>query len=242
MDTSHRASRRSRATVLGIVALTLAGAALAQDAVPLPLKLPKPNFIGTPGDLAENPHLEKPLGKARPVPTVPAGTVNLSLKKPVTSSNPPYSGTLAQLTDGNKDAASGTTVELKPRLQWVQVDLGAASELSYILIWHFHEQPVVFRDVIVQVSNDAEFKTGVTTLFNNDYDDTAKADKVEGKTPNILALETGKNLEYVETNEGKLIPANKTKARYVRFYSRGSTFTDPLNRYTEVEVYGLPAK
>ena len=226
--------------IMGLVALTLAGAALAQDMVPLPLKLPKPNFIGTPGDLAENPHLEKPLGKARPVPTVPAGTVNLSLKKPVTASSVPYSGTLAQLTDGIKDAQSGTTVELKPRLQWVQVDLGATSELSYIVVWHFHEQPVVFRDVIVQTSNDPEFKMGVTTLFNNDYDDTAKADKVEGK--NLVGLETGKNLEYVETNEGKLIPANKTKARYVRFYSRGSTFTDPLNRYTEIEVYGLPAK
>ena len=88
---------------------------------------------------------------------------------------------------------------------------------------------MVFRDVIAQVSNDPTFATGVTTLFNNDWDNTGK-------------LGEGKDLEYVESNEGKLISAKKTKARYVRLYSRGSTFTDPLNRYTEVEVYGLPGK
>ena len=31
-------------------------------------------------------------------------------------------------------------------------------------------------------------------------------------------------------------------SRAVRLYSAGSTYSDPLNRYTEVEVYGLPAK
>ena len=238
MDKSHRT--RKRATALGLISLALAGAAFAQDLVALPAVLPKPNFIGTPSDLAENPRLEKALGKPRPVPQVPVGTINLALKKPVTASSEPYSGKLAQITDGIKDAAAGTTVEMKPRLQWVQVDLGASSELSYILFWHFHEQPVVFRDVIVQASNDPEFKTGVTTLFNNDWDDSAKADKTLGSL--LTGLETGKSLEYMETNEGKLVPANKVKARYVRLYSRGSTYSDPLNRYNEIEVYGLPAK
>lgn len=213
-----------------LTALSLSGLALAQEeGIPLPTVLPKAVFIGTPSNAPASPNVEKPLGKPRPVPSVPKGTVNLALKKKVTSSKAPYEGSLDLITDGDKDAKQGSAVELYPKLQWVQVDLGAASELYYILVWHFHEQPVVFRDVIVQVSNDPNFVEGVTTLYNNDVDNSA-------------GMGIGKDREYFETSEGRLIPANKTKARYVRFYSRGSTYTDPLNRYTEVEVFGMPAK
>jgi hypothetical protein len=215
--------------VLSLAALSLGISAGAQDTVPLPVNLPKPNFIGTPADLVDNPHLEKPRTTPRTLPMVPKGTVNLALKKPVTSGTTAFSGELSQITDGINAAKPGNTVEIKPRFQWVQIDLGAVSELSYVILWHFHEVAVVFRDVVVQVSSDPEFKTGVTTLFNNDWDNSGK-------------LGEGKDLEYVESNEGKLISAKKTRARYVRVYSRGSTFTDPLNRYTEVEVYGLPGK
>ena len=38
-----------------------------------------------------------------------------------------------------------------------------------------------------------------------------------------------------------LVQIKGLKGRYVRLYSNGST-ADDLNRYTEVEVYGLPAK
>ena len=74
MDKSHRT--RKRATAQGLISLALAGVAFAQDLVALPVMLPKPNFIGTPSDLAETPRLEKALGKPRPVPQVPAGTVS----------------------------------------------------------------------------------------------------------------------------------------------------------------------
>jgi hypothetical protein len=86
---------------------------------------------------------------------------------------------------------------------------------------------VVFHSVIVQVSDDPNFIDGVTTLFNNDQE-------------NAAGLGIGKDREYFETYEGKLIDAKGIKARYVRLYSKGSTYQDPLNRYTEVEVYGLP--
>lgn len=200
-----------------------------QDTIPLPSVLPKPVFIGTPSNALNTTNVEKPLGRPRPIPQVPKGTVNLALHKKVTSSKAPYEGSLDLITDGDKEAKEGSAVELYPKLQWVQVDLGASSELFFILVWHFHEQPVVFRDVIVQVSNDPNFVEGVTTLYNNDQDNSA-------------GMGIGKDREYFETSEGRLVDAKKTKARYVRFYSRGSTFTDPLNRYTEVEVYGLPAK
>lgn len=215
--------------ITALIALALTGAALAQDTVPLPAVLPKANFIGTPSDSPSSPNVEKPLGRARPVPQVPKGTINLALKKKVTSSKAPYEGSLDLITDGNKEAQQGTTVELYPKLQWVQIDLGDSFDLSYVLVWHFHEQPVVFRDVIVQVSNDPKFVEGVTTVYNNDSDNSA-------------GLGIGKDREYFETNEGRLMGTGKVKARYVRLYSRGSTYTDPMNRYTEVEVYGLPNK
>jgi hypothetical protein len=219
----------NHALFLAALPLTGLSVALAQDTVPLPAALPKPNFIGTPADAPAGANVEKPLGKPRPIPQVPKGTVNLALKKKVTASKAPYEGSLDLITDGDKEARQGSAVELYPKLQWVQVDLGASCELSYVLVWHFHEQPVVFRDVIVQVSNDPNFVEGVTTLYNNDADNSG-------------GMGIGKDREYFETSEGRLIAANKAKARYVRLYSRGSTFTDPLNRYTEVEVYGLPNK
>jgi hypothetical protein len=82
--------------------------------------------------------------------------------------------------------------------------------------------------VVVQVSDDAEFKKDVKTVFNNDQD-------------NSSALGAGKDLEYFETQYGKRIDAKGVKGRYVRFYTKGST-ESALNEYTELEVYGRPAK
>jgi len=115
-----------------------------------------------------------------------------------------------------------------PGLQWVQIDLGAEDQLAAIAIWHFHAQARVYHAVIVQVSDDPEFKKGVTTLFNND--DT-----------NADGLGKGSDYAYIETYKGKVIDAKGVTARYVRLYSNGNT-SDDLNHYTEVEVYGQPAK
>lgn len=220
-----------RVVALTSVAALVAAGALAQggDLEPLGLKLPKPVFAGTPKEVPAGTTVEKPTGKPRPIPLVPKGTINLAVGKKVTSSKAPFDGSLALITDGVKEAKEGSAVELKAKVQWVQIDLGAPSTLYYIVAWHFHMEPTVFHDVVVQVSNDPEFIEGVTTLFNNDQDNTA-------------GLGIGKDREYFETNEGKLVDAKGTKARYVRLYSNGSTYRDPLNRYTEVEVWGQPAK
>jgi hypothetical protein len=79
----------------------------------------------------------------------------------------------------------------------------------------------------VQISEDADFKTGVTTIFNND-------------AGNELGLGAGKDYAYVETYEGRLMDAKGVKGRYVRLYSKGNT-TNKLNHYIEVEVFGKPA-
>ncbi len=218
------------AAMFALTALTpLFTAAQGGDTVPLPAVLPKAAFAGTPLNSPVSANVEKPLGHPRPVPLVPKGTVNLALHKKVTSSRAPFEGSLDLVTDGVKDAKPGTSVELKPRVQWIQIDLEASSTLSYVLCWHYHEQPVVFHGVVVQLSDDPKFIDGVKTIYNND-------------TENSVGLGIGKDREYFETSEGRLIDAKGLKARYVRLYSNGSTYTDPLNRYTEVEVYGLPSK
>lgn len=209
-----------------LLVFSVASALTAQDLVPIPLVLPKPLFVGTPVPI-KVPNLEKPSGAKRPAFLAPAGTVNLSKDKAVTASDTfPVIGDIPFVTDGDKDGSEGTFVEFGPGVQWVQIDLGATATLRAIVCWHFHAQARVYHDVIVQASDDPEFKTGVTTLYNNDHDNSA-------------GLGAGKDLAYVETSEGRLIDAKGVRARHVRLYSNGNT-TSELNHYVEVEVFGQP--
>ena len=211
-----------------LLSLTLAPLAAQPDPTKevLKLKLPKPMFVGTPTNIRSG-NLEVITGKSRGPFYVPKGTVLLSGKKKVTSSDmQPVIGELDMVSDGEKSGGDGYFIELGPGPQWVQIDLGASHPLYAVLAWHYHSQARVYRDVIVQVSDDPAFKTGVTTVFNNDHDNTSK-------------LGAGKEKEYIEVAEGKLFDPKGAKGRYVRLYSNGNT-TNDLNHYVEVEVYGLP--
>ena len=217
---------RKKLSLLFTFAVLLIGA--RADDVPLKIELPKPLFVGTPRPV-QLANLEKPRTGRRPDIMVPAGTELLSKGKTVTSSDSlPVVGELSYLTDGEKSGADGTYVELGPGVQWVQIDLGAPAKLAAIVAWHFHSQARVYHAVVVQISDDPEFKQGVHTLFNND--DT-----------NSAALGKGSDPAYIETFEGRLIEAKGATARYIRLYSNGNT-SDELNHYVEVEVYGQPAK
>ena len=217
-------------SIISALGLTLAlglNGALADNLVPLKTELPPPLFVGTPVPISL-PNLEPARDGKRPDFMVPAGTVNLAKGKKVTASdNDPATGTLDLVTDGDKAGDEGSWVELGPGKQWVQIDLATEGTLSAIIVWHFHQQARVYLDVVVQVSDDPDFKTGVTTLFNNDAN-------------NDLGFGAGKDYAYIETYEGKLIDAKGVKGRYVRLYSNGNT-TNKLNHYIEVEVFGKPA-
>jgi hypothetical protein len=237
-QTTPRPSSR-RVAALGIAAVVslclLPGTLQAQapagasgKLVPLPIQLPKPMFEGTPQNLTV-PNLQKPLGHARDPFLAPAGVTNVAKGKKITSSDSePVIGELEQVTDGDKKGAEGSFVELGPGVQWVTVDLGAPNEVYAVLFWHFHKTPRVYFDVIVQLADDADFKKNVRTIFNNDHDNTS-------------GLGAGKDMNYVETAEGKLVDAKGAKARYVRLYSKGNNANE-LNHYVEVEVYGRVAK
>jgi hypothetical protein len=219
----------------GLALLGLALAAAPASAGPrdqekeiLKIDLPKPMFVGTPRNI-RTPNLETITGKPRGPFLVPPGTALLSAGKPVTASDKdPIIGELSFVTDGKKSGEDGYYVELGPMLQWVQIDLGESHELYAIVAWHYHSQARVYRDVVVQVSDDKDFVSGVTTVFNNDHD-------------NSSGLGAGRDKEYIETFDGKLFDPKGVKARYVRLHSAGNTAND-MNHYVEVEVYGLPAK
>lgn len=211
--------------IVCVLFLLLAGGAVAaQGLLPVPLRLPKPLFEGTPENL-KAPNLERPLGKPRPAFLAPAGTVNVAAGKLVSSSDEdPVIGDLDMIVDGEKAGTDGTYVELKEGRQHVTIDLEAPHTLYAVVVWHFLKQPRVYHDVVVQVADDPDFLTNVRTLFNNDHDNTS-------------GLGVGGHKNYVNTAEGKLVDAGGVVARYVRLYSNGST-ASPANHYVEVEVWG----
>jgi len=220
---------------LSILAAFLAAAfqsVVADDLTPIPLVLPPPAMKGTPQALPTNTTALPLTSDARPPFLAPKGVVNVALGKPVSASDTNLiSGELKQITDGKKESFEENVVTLRRGLRWVQIDLQGEYKLYAVVIWHEFDKPIVYRDVIVQLSDDPEFKTGVQTIFNNDQ-------------MNAAGFGVGTDREYFEnslTAAGKLIDAKGIQARYIRCYSKGST-ESALNGYIEVEAFGLPAK
>lgn len=223
----------SRSLTSWLLSIGLAASALsahAQERVPLKVQLPPPVLVGTPVPI-KLPNLE-PKPAEPPSILVPPGTVNVAAGKTVTGSDEaPLLGDLSLITDGDKAGDEGSFVEFGPGKQWVQIDLGESTTVYALWMSHFHSQSRAYLDVVVQLSDDADFINGVTTLFNNDHDNTS-------------GLGVGKDPAYIETYKGRLLAtptADGIKARYVRLYSSGNT-TNTLNHYIEVEVYGVPGK
>jgi hypothetical protein len=257
----------SSTAMVSAVHVAAASAAPVADAklVPLKLELPKLAFIGTPpemrwtctnivngsvcGKVIEGPaapevcldckcpksfvldeHTEPPSEpKGLPVLMVPPGTVNLALNKKVTCSDKsPSAGTPELVTDGNKEATDDSFLQMRRGVQWVQIDLEQPSTIFYILVWHAHNAMQIYHSVVIQIADDADFTQNLRTVFNNDY-------------KNEAGLGMGKDKEYFESFEGRWIPVKGEKARFIRSYSKGSTYS-AMNRCTEIEVYGIPVR
>jgi len=203
--------------------------ASSQELVPLKLTLPDPVFSGTPKDAPPGVDIEPMPTKPPPPLMIPADARNIAPGKKITCSDKSVSADqLARITDGNKAAGEDNTALLRKGLQWIQFDLGAPHDIYVIVIWHAHDTAKVYRSVIVQASDDPDFGEHTVTLFNNDRD-------------NSSGLGAGKDRQYFESFRGKIIDGKGTRARYVRLYSHGST-DGAYNEYTEVEIYGRPAK
>jgi len=215
---------------LMIVVCSVSWALAEEEKVPLKTQVPEEVLVGTPPDVLSMlfPGLEKPPKGERPEFLVPKGTVNLALKKKVTSSDAnPILGELKYVTDGNKEGTEDSYVELGPMLQWVQIDLEKPCAIYAIFAWRYFREARSYTDVVVQVSDDEKFSKNVKTIYSNDQDNSAR-------------LGIGKARPYIETNLGRLIDAKGAKGRFVRLYSQGNTAND-LNHYIEVEIFGKPA-
>jgi len=205
-----------------------AAIAAEKDLAPLKLEYPEATLRGTPEDLPSGPGIEPPPTEEPTPLMIPAGAKNVAAGKPVTSSVKPFTGELSQVTDGKKEAFDTDAVEMRSGSQWIQVDLGAPHQIFAVAMWHDHRYVQITRDVILQISNDPEFKNDVHTVFNNDRDDSSK----QG---------VGTDKEYFETKWGKVVPVDGVVGRYVRGWTKGTTLT-ALNCWQELEVYGLPAE
>lgn len=219
-----RAIAASAWCMAAFCALGCMGIAAAQQ--PLAIEYPQPRPEAQPSDYwhenleAENHREISPL-------LVPDGVRLLSRGKPVTASvDTLRRGNLQQITDGDKGCAPESVVEISPGLQWVQIDLEETAEIHAAAVWHNYDAKRVYFSVIVQLSNDPEFKDGVRTLYNNDIE-------------NESGLGAGTDKYYVETHKGRVIAAGGVRGRYVRLYSKGNS-NSPNNHYIEVEVFGKP--
>lgn len=192
------------------------------------IELPKPMFIGWPRVELPNMEVYDPSKRIKSFMAL-KGTVNVAKGKRVTSSDPaPIIGDLMLVTDGDADGSDGNFVELMPGKQWLQIDLEATHVIQKIAVWHFHKMAVAYIDVIIQASDDPEFKIGVTTLWNSDHDDSSGMGK-------------GKDPAYLETCSGRIFEGKAAKARYVRLWSNGNSAND-MNHYCEVQVFAVPAQ
>ncbi len=211
-----------------VLTVILCSLVIAEETkVPLQTECPKEVLAGTPPEVLAKlyPHLPPPLTK-QPTFMVPRGTVNLALKKKVSSSDSwPLLGELSYVTDGKKTGIEGSFVELGPMKQWVQIDLKRTCRVHAVYLWHYFQEARSYHDVVVQVADDAKFLKDVRTVFNNDQD-------------NSLKFGVGRDRPYIETHLGQLIDAKGIKGRYLRLYSRGNTAND-ANHYVEVEVFGI---
>jgi len=154
--------------------------------------------------------------------------VNVAIDKPATGGNGLYINPTA-LNDGDKTAAEGHYTGVGGEgLQWAQIDFGKSYDVNKIVVWHYYADGRIVHDLIIQLSNDPNFETGVVTVFNNDTDNSA-------------GLGSGTDEEYAETPEGKTIVFDTVNARYVRHYQNGALKPDgeesPYNQIVELEVW-----
>ena len=210
--------------ILGLAAFCTLTLFAAEEMMKLKPEYPEKLVKGT--EVPKSiPNLEKsrPKGQEPKLLEIPKGCKNLAEDKEVTSSDEdPSVGDLDMITDSDADGSE--YVQLKKGLQWVQLDLEDSKKLYGAHVWHYHSQPRVYNDIIIQISDDEDFIEGVKTVFNNDHD-------------NSSGLGKGTDKNYIEEYYGKSFDLKGTKGQYIRFYSQGNS-ADKSNHYIEIQVYG----
>jgi hypothetical protein len=187
------------------------------------------------------PYKEAP--KERPTPTYPNYFKNVALGKNVSVGSPlgewgkflPISGDLASITDGIKenkvkessDHDVGIYVDMADVPHYVQIDLEYKHHIQAVWLWYRHltERWDVPYSVVVQISKDEDFQSGVKTVFNCDL-------------KNEFGFGVGKDVHFATSKHGKLIEFSDISGRYIRIWGHSSARLSTA--YVEAEVYGTP--
>ena len=130
-----------------------------------------------------------------------------------------------RLFDGVTDSAYPNFVDVGADSKFIVIDLGSAVMVDGLNVWRFYNDDRQYHDVVYQLSTTSDFSTDVTTVFNNDANNSNQ----QG---------TGSDQEYREGPLGRPVYFPPVRARYLRLWSRGNTVNNN-NHYTEVEVYGM---
>ena len=185
--------------VLFLFAFVMAGV-FAEDKVAIKFVLPPPHSSGTPKEIkSDNLEPDPGPGKLRPPIMVPVGfDKKLTTEETkVTTSEEAVTGDNEYVVDADKTPDATCMLQLPGGVQWVQLDLGAEKTVSAVCVWHDQGDDRVYKDVVVQLSNDEKFAKDVTTIFNNDHDNSSKLGK-------------GTDKEYRERNDGRPIDGKLT--------------------------------
>ena len=144
-----------------MIALLVATAGLfAEDKVAIKFELPAPHSSGTPKEVkSDNLEPDPGPGKYRAPIMVPVGfDKKLTTEETkVTTSEEAVTGENEYVVDGDKTPDATCMLQLPGGLQWVQLDLGAEKTVSAVCVWHDQGDDRVYKDVIVQLSNDEKF-------------------------------------------------------------------------------------
>lgn len=162
-------------------------------------------------------------------------SINAALNKAVTSNGTAGGGALSNVTNGNLARGDYALISTSDGPKYVQVDLADSYDIVGVNIrsdWGSDAGSYRYgHDYVVQLAADAAFTTGVTTIFNNDADNT-------------LGLGAGEDPLYIEPADGAglHIPLETpVAARYVRYWANGHTrvngTTNAVNTPVEIQAF-----
>ncbi len=135
---------------------------------------------------------------------------------------------LSYITD-NEYSLTTKIVSTTDAPGWAVIDLGSIQEIGSILTTFWGNW--TFDDVVIQLSTSADFTSGVTTIFNNDTDNSV------GAGIGTDGTYTEQGYEY-NTPRGNLFTVNNVSARYVRVTNRRNWQGADISIFTEIQVFG----
>ena len=186
---------------------------------------------------------------------LPLGSRNLAIGRSVTTNFPePLFGRLEMITDGSKGVATypdgriryvdadNCYVEFSPSVpgvtgrdvhglgpRYIQFDLQESVVIDAVWIWpgyRDHGYDVV-RKLVVEISDDPNFKADTKTVFNCDTD-------------NSMGFGVGQDRPFATSRYGKVIQISQIAGRFARIWCNGSVMSPWETRLVEIEIYGRP--